>query len=130
MKHFFFFTTLIIPLTIFPGCNKKPSPGSGNHYKVTFKALRQNTEPAVGFRVEAWVKGKSEPQTKTTNVDGIVEWNDLPTPDATHQLNTVLHYYMKKKDQSREISYPFIESDATRLKDTQYIPNNATPDPQ
>ena len=65
-----------------------------------------------------------------TDANGMVEFDDLPTPDTTHQLNTILTYYNGKKDQSREIAYPFIASDATRLKDTQYIPNNATPDPQ
>lgn len=126
MKRLFFLAALMLPLTVFSACGKK----SGNNYKVFFKALRQNTQPASGFKVDAWVKGRSEPQTKVTNADGMIEWDDLPTPDTTHQLNTVLHYYIGKKDQSREIAYPFIESDAARLKDTQYIPNNATPDPQ
>ena len=126
MKRFLILVALMVPIVTFSGCAKK----SGNNYKVAFKALRQNTQAANGFRVDAWVKGKSEPATKVTNSAGMAEWDDLPVPDATHQLNTVLHYYMGKKDQSREIAYPFIQSDAARLKDTQYIPNNATPEPQ
>lgn len=130
MKRIFSLTPLLLSLLLFSGCKKSDVSASGNSYKVSFKALRQNTQPAVGFRVDAWVKGKSEAQTKITDANGMVEYNDLPTPDTTHQLNTVLHYYMKNRDQSREIAYPFIESDALRLKDTQYIPNNATPEPE
>lgn len=108
----------------FVGCKK------GDNYKVYFKALRQNTAPAVGFRVDAWVKGKSEAKTVVTGADGMANFTDLPKPDATHQLVTVLHYYAGKRDDSREITYPYIESDAERLKDTQYIPNTVTPEPQ
>jgi hypothetical protein len=37
-------------------------PREGNNYKVFAKVLRgtPGTPPAVGFKVEAWVKGKSE----------------------------------------------------------------------
>jgi len=125
MKRIFSLAALMLPLTVFSGCRKT----NVNHYNVLFKALRQNTLPAAGFRVDAWVKGRSEPKTKPTDSNGMATFDDLPAPDATHQLNTVLHYFMGKKDQSREIAYPFIESDAERLKDTQYIPNNAMPDP-
>ncbi len=103
---------------------------SGDNYKVHFKTLRQDTTPAEGFRVDAWVKGRGEMKTKVTDANGMAEFDDLPKPDATHQLNTVLHYYLGKKDKSREITYPYIESDAARLKDTQYIPNTATPEPK
>ena len=61
--------------------------------------------------------------------DGLAEYDDLPSPDATHPLVAVLHYYKGNKDNARKITYPFIESDAQRLKDTQYIPNTVTPNP-
>jgi hypothetical protein len=116
---------LFLFLAGLPACKK-----SGNNYRVNFKVLRQNTLPAEGFRVDLWVQGKSEPRTKPTDAKGMVVFDDLPTPDAQHQLNAILHYYNGKKDQSREISYPFIPSDAKRLNDTQYSPNNATPEPE
>jgi len=116
--------TLSLPLM--SGCRKD----NGNHYKVYFKTLRENTQPAQGFSVDAWVKGKSERETKVTGSDGMANFDDLPTPDSKHQLNTVLHYFVHGKDESREIAYPFITSDAERLKDTQYIPNGATYSPQ
>src|SRR5258706_15597057 len=122
MKRYFFPAAgLLMLLSIFfSGCGNK----SSNHYHVHFKTLRQNTQPAVGFNVDAWVKGKSEPETKATGADGIVVFDDLPTPDTQHQLVAILHYYNGKVDGKREIVYPFIPSDAERLKDTQYIPNN------
>ena len=87
-------------------------------------------QPTVGFKVDAWVKGKSEAVTKTTDAAGLVTFDALPFPDMTHQLVAVLHYYRGKEDDPREIDYPFIDSDAYRLKDTQYIPNTATPEAQ
>jgi hypothetical protein len=144
----------ILALTVFFGCKKSPpaetpapvadvtdlsvlanavpnsGPKTGNNYKFFFKALRQSAEPAVGFRVDAWVKGKSEPKTVRTDDNGIVKFDDLPFPDATHRLNVSLHYFKGKVDDAREIEYPFLETDAYRLKDTQYIPNTVTPDPQ
>jgi hypothetical protein len=108
----------------------KTGPKEGNNYKVFFLALRSDQSPAVGFRVDAWVTKKSEPLTLKTNESGLVIFENLPFPDSKHPLNTVLHYYKGAEDQAREITYPFIESDAYRLKDTQYIPNTATPEPQ
>jgi hypothetical protein len=109
--------------------NAVPSTGprDGNHYKVFFLVLRQNQAPAAGFKVDMSVKGKSQPVTKTTDEAGFVQWDDLPFPDAKHPLQGVLHYNTGKGDEPREISYPFIDGDAYRLKDTQYIPNTAQP---
>lgn len=104
-------------------------PREGNNYKLFFLALRQDQSPAVDFRVEAWVKGKSEPATQKTDASGLVVFDSLPFPDAKHPLNTVLHYYKGSEDQPREITYPYVEGDAYRLKDTQYIPNTVTPQP-
>jgi hypothetical protein len=105
----------------------KEGPREGNNYKVFFKVQKTN-DPAPGFKIDAWVKGKSEPKTLITDKNGIVKFEDLPFPDAKSRLNAVFHYYRGTKDQSREIEYPYIEGDAYRLKDTQYIPNDATPD--
>ena len=74
-----------------------------------------------------WVKGKGEKVTVKTDARGLARFESLPFPDATHHLNAVLHYFRGANDDEREIDYPFIEGDAYRLKDTQYIPNNATP---
>ncbi len=126
MKRYMLMAVLAFSALNFSGCGKK----NENNYLVNFKTLRQNQNPAEGFRVDAWVEGKSEPKTLVTNAEGIAQFTDLPKPDAQHHLNTVLHYYTGKADQERAIDYPFIPSDAERLKDTQYIPNNATPDPQ
>jgi hypothetical protein len=150
MNRRWVFLALLIPLTIF-GCKKStPQAGSssettdlsvlanavpttgprtGNNYKFFFKALRQSAEPAVGFKVDAWVKGLSEPKTIRTDKNGIVKFEDLPFPDATHHLNMVLHYYKGQTDDAREIDYPYLETDAYRVKDTQYVPNTVTPDP-
>jgi hypothetical protein len=105
-------------------------PRTGNNYKVFLLALRQNQQPAVGFRVDMTVKGKGETVTLKTNEAGLVKFESLPFPDAKHPLIGVLHYYNGAEDQSREITYPYIEGDAYRLKDTQYIPNTVTPEPQ
>lgn len=104
-------------------------PREGNNYKVFVKILRQNQAPAEGFKVDAWVKNKGEKVTLVTDADGIAKFENLPFPDATHPLSAVFHYYNNGKDQSRDITYPYIESDAYRLKDTQYIPNTATAEP-
>jgi hypothetical protein len=104
----------------------KEGPREGNNYKVFFK-MQQTNNPAVGFKIDAWVKGKSEPKTLVTDNNGIVKFTDLPFPDATHKLNATFHYFRNGNDQSRSIEYPFIEPDAYRMKDTQYIPNDATP---
>lgn len=125
MKTTLTLAALAASLMIFPACKK-----NANGYKVHFKVLRQSSEPAAGFKVDAWVQGKSEPKTIVTDAAGMAEFTDLPFPDTKNQLAATLHYYKGKKDQSREIVYPFIPSDAERLKDTQYIPNTATPDPQ
>ena len=126
MKRLLMLSTLTLPLMVFSAC------GKGDHYKVTFKALRQNTQPASGFKVDAWIKGKSEndKRTKVTDASGIAQFDDLAQPDVTHPLVTVLHYYNGAKDNSRQITYPYIDSDRERLKDTQYIPNDATPEPK
>jgi ribosomal protein S6E (S10) len=103
--------------------------GSKNNYEVKITVLRQNQQPAVGFKVDAHVTGRSEPATKLTDEKGIAHFDDLPAPDKSHPLVSVVHYYRGQNDGEREITYPFIESDAKRLKDTQYIPNDSTPDP-
>lgn len=103
-------------------------PREGNHYKLFLK-MQQTNSPAVGFKVDAWVKGKSEPVTLVTDENGIVIFENLPFPETNHQVNATFHYYRGKRDQSREIAYPFVEGDAYRMKDTQYIPNDATPEP-
>src|SRR5215211_1930085 len=46
-------------------------PRTGNNYKVFVLALRQNQQPAVGFRVDATVKGKGETVTVKTNEAGL-----------------------------------------------------------
>lgn len=155
MRHLLSYAVVALALAGLSGCKQKPAPETpaapatkavdltalanavpstgprtGNNYKVFFLVLRQNQRPASGFKVDMWVKGKSEPKTKATNEAGLVQFDGLPFPDAKHQLMAVLHYYSGKTDGAREIAYPYIESDAYRLKDTQYIPNNATPDPQ
>ena len=108
----------------------KTGPREGNNYKVFFLVLRQNQAPAAGFHVDMHVKGKSEPKTYTTDQSGLIKADDLPFPGMKNQLVAVLHYFSGKEDQPREIVYPFIESDAYRLKDIQYIPNTVTPDGQ
>jgi hypothetical protein len=142
---------LMISFVVFSGCKKSASapaataevtdlsvlanavpntgPKSGNNYKFFFKALRQNAEPAVNFKVDAWVKGLSQPETIRTDKNGIVKFEDLPFPDAAHHLNVSLHYYKGSIDDAREIDYPYLDTDGYRLKDTQYVPNTATPDP-
>jgi hypothetical protein len=107
-------------------------PREGNNYKVFLKVLRgtPSTPPAAGFKVEAWVKGKGEPKTITTDKNGIAIFSDLPFPDPKQNLNIAFHYYKGKVDQTRSISYPYLDTDAYRMKDTQYIPENVTPDPQ
>jgi hypothetical protein len=151
MKNYLSGTLVATLISVFLGCKPNPIPPAtetapttetaapetsaapmervGNQYKVSFKVLRQNTDPAPGFKVDLWVIGKSEPRTFTTNEAGMIEVTDLPFPDAKNQLAAVLHYYTGKNDQEREITYPYIQSDAFRLKDTQYIPNTATPEP-
>ena len=123
MKRIVCLTAVILSSVGFTGCSK-------NHYKFTFKVLHENTQPADGFMVDAWVKGKCEPKTIKTGPDGIAEFTDLPMPDTMHQVVSVLHYYNGAKDGARKITYPYLESDAVRMKDTQYIPNPATPNPQ
>lgn len=113
---------LLLSVVPFIGCKKK-----GYDYRLEYKVLRQNTQPAAGFNVDVWVKGKSEPRTFVTDSAGMIKLNDLPTPDIQHQLVTALHYCNGKNEDKRQIAYPFITSDSERLKDTQYIPNNATP---
>jgi hypothetical protein len=124
MKRLLCCGTVMLALASFVGCQKKEG------YLYTIKVLRESAAPAEGFRVDAWVKGKSEPVTKKTGADGIVVFDDLPQPDATHQLNGVVHYFKGQRDGERKISYPFLASDAARLKDTQYIPNNVTAEPE
>jgi hypothetical protein len=104
--------------------------GPRNNYDVKVTVLRQNQQPAVGFRVDAHVKNRSTPVTVLTDAQGVAHFKHLPAPDKQNQLVTVVHYFKGTNDGEREITYPFIESDAKRLKDTQYIPNNATPEPQ
>lgn len=124
MKRFVTLAVLLFTIALLPSCRR------GNNYKVHFKVLRQNQSPAEGFRVDMSVKGKSTAViTVKTDVNGMAEFDTLPTPDVTHPLMGVLHYYNGKNDDAREITYPFIQSDAKRLKDTQYIPNKATPEP-
>ncbi len=110
--------------------NAVPSTGprEGNNYKVFMLVLRQNQAPAVNFKVDMAIKGKSQPKTIRTDESGLAKFEDLPYPDAKHPLEGVLHYYKGAEDQPREINYPFIEGDAYRLKDTQYIPNTVTTD--
>jgi len=112
--------------------NTVPSTGprEGNDYKVFMLVLRQNQAPAVNFKVDMGVKGKGAPKTIRTDESGLAKFEDLPFPDAKHPLQGVVHYYKGAEDQPREIDYPFIEGDAYRLKDTQYIPNTVTPDAQ
>ena len=151
MKRPLSFAALALSLTMLWGCKNEPAmpaqaitsaeltamanavpsegPREGNAYKVFFLALRQDQAPAAGFRVDAWVKGKSEPKTVKTDERGLAAFEDLPFPGARNQLVAVLHYYRGGQDQSREITYPYIEGDAYRLKDIQYIPNDATPEP-
>lgn len=117
-------------LTTMANAVPNTGPREGNNYKVFFLVLRQNTSPAANFKVDFWVKGKSEPKTYRTNESGFLKVEDLPYPDVKHHLNAVLHYYKGKNDQPREIDYPFLDTDAYRLKDSQYIPNTVTPDPQ
>lgn len=107
----------------------KTGPREGNNYKVFFLVLRQDTRPAVNFKVDMWVKGKGEMQSVRTGENGLAVFENLPFPDAKHPLEASLHYFKGANDQAREITYPFIESDAYRLKDSQYIPNTVTPDP-
>jgi hypothetical protein len=80
--------------------------------------------------VEAWVKGKGEPKILKTDKNGIAKFTDLPFPDAKQRLNISFHYYKGTMDQTRSIEYPYLDTDAYRMKDTQYIPENDTPDPQ
>ena len=117
-------------LTAMANAVPNSGPREGNHYKVFFLVLRQNASPAANFKVDFWVKGKSEPKTYRTNESGFLKVEDLPYPDVKHHLNATLHYYKGKNDQPLEIDYPFLETDAYRLKDAQYIPNTVTPDPQ
>lgn len=149
MNRFLSVAALALPL-IFAGCKDKgpntethpvdllalaesvpnDGPRTGNNYKVFYLALRQDQSPAAGFRVDAWVAGKSEPKTVRTNKAGLAIFDDLPFPDATHRLNTVLHTYTGAGESTREIAYPYLQTDAYRLKDTQYVPNTVTPEPQ
>lgn len=154
MKRLISMSALALVLTFFWGCKKQvsettpshramtqaelsalanavPQDGlrEGNNYKVFFLALHQNQKPAVGFKVDVWVKGKSEPVTVRTNEQGLAQFDSLPFPEAKNKLEAVLHYYKGAEDQPREITYPYIVSDAYRLKDVQYIPNTVTPDP-
>lgn len=110
--------------------NSVPSTGprTGNNYKVFMLVLRQNQSPAAGFRVDMSVKGKGAPITVVTNESGLAQFDNLPFPEAKQPLMGVVHYFNGQKDASREITYPYLDSDAYRLKDTQYIPNMATPD--
>lgn len=143
MKILLFAALISCPL-LFSGCKKESTdlavlaaavptsgPREGNNYKVFAKVLRgvPGTPPAPGFKVEAWVKGKSEPTTLVTDKNGIVKFTDLPFPDAKQRLNITFRYYKNDKDVSRSIEYPYLDTDAYRLKDTQYIPDNVTPDP-
>ncbi len=109
--------------------NAVPSTGprEGNNYKVFFLVLRQDQRPAVGFEVYMNVKGKSAPLMVVTNESGLAQFDNLPFPDAKHPLMASLHYYKGAEDQPREITYPFLQTDAYRLKDIQYIPNTVTP---
>lgn len=111
--------------------NKVPSSGprEGNNYKLYVLVLRQNQAAAVNFKVDAFVKGKSEAVTVRTNERGLAQFDNLPFPSMKNQLIATVHYYKGADDQPREIAYPYIEGDAYRLKDVQYIPNTVTPDP-
>ena len=122
---------VITPADLSAMANAVPSTGprEGNNYKVFLLVLRWDQRPAVGFKVDAWVKGKSEAKTLVTNESGLVTFTDLPFPDQKHPLEAAFHYYKGQDDQTREITYPFIETDAYRLKDIQDIPNTATADP-
>lgn len=104
--------------------------GPRNNYDVKVTVLRQNQQPAVGFRVTAHVTNRSTPQTIATDAKGVAHFDTLPTPDKQNPVVAVVHYYRGPDDAERDITYPFIESDAKRLTDTQYIPNDATPEPQ
>ncbi len=119
-------STAVTDLNALAAAVPTTGPRDSNNYKFFFKLLRSNQSPAEGFSVDAYVKGKSEPKTLLTDANGIVKFEDLPFPDAKHPLVGTLHYNTGKGDDPREITYPFIESDAYRLKDTQYIPNSAT----
>ncbi len=107
-------------------------PREGNNYKVFVKVLRgtPSTPAAVGFNVDAWVKGKSEPVTQVTDKFGVARFENLPFPDAKQRLNIAFRYYKGQMDQTRAIEYPYLDTDAYRMKDTQYIPENVTPEPQ
>jgi hypothetical protein len=124
MKRLLWLAAPLLCLNLMSGCKK-----GGDGYKVHYKVLRQNTQPGEGFRVDAWVKGKSQPTTLKTDSKGMAEFTGLPFPSSTNPLMTNLHYFNGDEDGAREITYPFLESDAKQLKDTQYIPNNSTPEP-
>ncbi|MBV9080933.1 MAG: hypothetical protein JO102_07435 [Elusimicrobia bacterium] len=120
-------------LTAMADAVPKTGPREGNKYKVFMLVLRAHAQSGVkGVKVDMSVKGVSpQPETKVTDESGLATWDDLPFPDMKHQLIGVVHYYKpgSKEDEAREIRYPYIESDAYRLKDTQDIPDNATADP-
>ncbi len=122
MIRFRSLVVLALPLGLLWGC------GPRNNYDVKVTVLRQNQQPAVGFRVDAHVTDRSTPVTVKTDAQGVAHFDSLPAPDKEHPLVAVVHYFKGTNDGEREITYPFIESDAKRLKDTQYIPNNATPE--
>lgn len=124
--------TEITDLNVLVAAVPNEGPREGNNYNVFVKVLRgtPSTPPAAGFNVEAWVKGKGEPKTVKTDKNGIAIFNDLPFPDVKQRLNIAFHYYKGQMDQTRSIEYPYLDTDAYRMKDTQYIPENATPEPQ
>src|SRR4051812_26309745 len=110
MKRLLWLAAPLLCLTLIAGGCKKGG------YQVHYKVLRQNTQPGEGFRVDAWVKGKSEPVTLKTDAKGMAEFTGLPFPSSVNPLMTNLHYYNGDEDGAREITYPFLESDAKQLK--------------
>jgi hypothetical protein len=124
MNRFRSLCLLALTLGLLGACGRR------NHYDVKVTVLRQNQQPAVGFRVSAHVTNRSTPVTIETDAKGVAHFDSLPTPDKQNPLVAVVHYYRGPNDADRDITYPFIESDAKRLTDTQYIPNDATPEPQ
>lgn len=124
-------TDFITPAKLSEMANAVPNSGprEGNNYKVFFLVLHQNQAPAKGFRVTMAVKGKGQPVTVATNEQGLAQFDNLPFPDVKNPLMASLAYASGKNADPREFTYPYLETDAYRLKDIQYIPNTATPDP-
>ena len=154
MKRLSLIAATALSLAVFPACKQKTAepaatsavamtpaelsalansvpnsgPREGNNYKVFILVLHNDQTPAPGFKVDMWVKGKSEPKTAVTGANGLATFTDLPFPDVKHHLNAIIHYFRKPgNDDAREIDYPYLDTDAYRLKDSQDIPNTATP---